>query len=185
LGRGLAMSEFRYGVWSGASLHEMAQVVAAASGLGEESVRVATVVKLARIALLAPVVLGLAWWLRRKDARAGAATAAAGEAAAARSSAAVGIVAAPPAPRVAPVPWFLVLFVVFALVNSAGWMPAPALDLVRRADLWLLCVGMAGVGLQTGFGDLREAGWMPVLAGLAQWVFLAATSYGLARLFCR
>ncbi len=212
LGRALAMGDFRYGVWAGASLHEMAQVVAAASGLGEESVRVATVVKLARIALLAPVVLGLAWWLRRKD----AALAAIGASAAATpapsstavgivaappassstavgivaappasSSTAVGIVATPPAPRVAPVPWFLLLFVLFALVNSAGWIPAPTLDLVRRVDLWLLCVGMAGVGLQTGFGDLKEAGWTPVLAGAAQWLFLAATSYGLALLFCR
>ena len=49
----------------------------------------------------------------------------------------------------------------------------------------LLCVGMAGVGLQTGFGDLKEAGWMPVLAGAAQWLFLAASSYGLALAFCR
>jgi len=58
------------------------------------------------------------------------------------------------------------------------------LDLVRRADLWLLCVGMAGVGLQTGFGDLREAGVRPVLAGAIQWVLLAAVSYALAAWLC-
>lgn len=187
LAHGLAMTDFRYGVWAGASLHEMAQVVAAASGLSEAAVKVATVVKLARIALLAPVVLGLAWSLRRKaDAAAGAAPAAAA-ASGAGASAGLGIVAAAPAAsaKVAPVPWFLVLFVLFAIVNSSGVIPPMTLDWIRRVDLWLLCVGMAGVGLQTGFGDLKEAGWAPVLAGAAQWLFLAVLSYGLTTLFCR
>lgn len=180
LGHALGLREFVYGVWDGASLHEMAQVVAAASGLGDEAVRVATVVKLARIALLAPVVFWLAWSLRRQRAAA-AADAAAGGTAGATGAA----VAATPTPHVAPVPWFLVLFLVFALLNSTGLIPAKLLDLIRRGDLWLLCVGMAGVGLQTGFGDLREAGWAPVLAGAAQWLFLALTAFGLTLAFCR
>lgn len=184
IGRLLGMSEFVYGVWAGASLHEMAQVVAAGFGMSEESARVATVVKLARITLLAPVVFWLAWSLRRKAA---AEAAAAGRASAEGEGAGgVGpIGTAVPAAKVSPVPWFLVLFLVFAVINSLGVIPAPLLDLIRRGDLWLLCVGMAGVGLQTGFGDLRDAGWAPVLAGAAQWLFLAVTSYGLALAFCR
>ena len=156
LARAFGMSPFLYGVWDGASLHEMAQVVAAGFGVSDEAARVATVVKLARIALLAPVVVYLGWSLRHAHRAAGKA-------------------------KVAPVPWFLTLFVVFALVNSLGWVPARALDFVRRGDLWLLCVGMAGVGLQTGFSDLRAAGWKPVAAGAAQWLFLSALSYALAR----
>ena len=156
LARTVGMGDFLYGVWDGASLHEMAQVVAAGFGVSDEAARVATVVKLARIALLAPVVLYLGWSLRHAHRAAGRA-------------------------QVAPVPWFLVLFVGFALVNSLGWLPPGAIDLVRRADLWLLCVGMAGVGLQTGFSDLREAGLRPVLAGTATWLFLATLSYALAR----
>jgi uncharacterized integral membrane protein (TIGR00698 family) len=152
-------TEFVYGVWDGASLHEMAQVVAAGFGVSEEAARVATVVKLARIALLAPVVFYLAWWLRRRHERVGEA-------------------------HVAPVPWFLVLFVMFAIVNSLGWIPAAWLDRIRRADLWLLCVGMAGVGLQTGLGDLRDAGLRPILAGALQWIFLSSVSLALARWLC-
>jgi uncharacterized integral membrane protein (TIGR00698 family) len=153
-------SEFIYGVWDGASLHEMAQVVAAGFGVSDEAARVATVVKLARIALLAPVVFYLAWWLRRRHEKVGEA-------------------------HVAPVPWFLLLFVVFAIVNSLGWIPALWLDRIRRADLWLLCVGMAGVGLQTGLGDVRDAGLRPILAGALQWVFLSSVSLALARWLCR
>lgn len=160
LAHALHMNEFVYGVWAGASLHEMAQVVAAGFGLSDEAARVATVVKLARICLLAPVVLYLGWSLRHHHREAGRA-------------------------KVSPVPWFLVLFVLFAALNSTGLLPASWLDLIRRADLWLLCVGMAGVGLQTGFSDLRSAGLRPIAAGALQWVFLAAIAYALAVWLCR
>ena len=156
VGRALSMNDFAFGLWNGATLHEMAQVVAAASGFSEHAKTVATVVKLARITLLAPVVFALAWWLRRSGT--------AGEA------------------KVAAVPWFLVMFVVFAGINSAGVLPAAWLDVLRRADLWLLCVGMAGVGLQTGFHDLKAAGWAPIAAGAAQWIFLAVVALLMARL---
>jgi uncharacterized integral membrane protein (TIGR00698 family) len=156
LGRAAGMSDRLYGVWDGASLHEMAQVVAAGFGMSDEAARVATVVKLARICLLAPIVLGLGMWLRRRAREVGEA-------------------------HVSVVPWFLVAFLAFAALNSSGALGEPVLDALRRADLWLLCIGMAGVGLQTGFRDLREAGWRPVAAGAAQWLVLAAVSYALAR----
>jgi len=159
LSRAFSMPEFVYGVWAGASLHEMAQVVAAGFGVSDEAARVATVVKLARISLLAPVVLYLGWSLRHRHLEAGRA-------------------------KVAPLPWFLVLFVAFAGVNSLGMLPARWLDLVRRADLWLLCVGMAGVGLQTGFSDLRSAGARAIVAGALQWLVLATIAYGLAIWLC-
>ena len=153
------MAPFVYGVWDGASLHEMAQVVAAGFGVSDEAARVATVVKLARICLLAPVILYLGWSLRHQHREAGHA-------------------------KVSPLPWFLVVFVLFTLVNSSGMVPPAALEAARRVDLWLLCVGMAGVGLQTGLSDLRDAGLKPIAAGAAQWVFLAAVSYALARWLC-
>jgi uncharacterized integral membrane protein (TIGR00698 family) len=155
LGHALHLSPMVYGVWDGASLHEMAQVVAAGFGVSEEAARVATVVKLARIALLAPIVLYLGWSLRHQHRAAGRA-------------------------HVAPVPWFLVAFVLCAVVNSLGWLPPQLTDQVRRADLWLLCVGMAGVGLQAGFSDLRSAGLRPIAAGAVQWGVLSALSYTLA-----
>ena len=159
LAHALHIPEFVYGVWAGASLHEMAQVVAAGFGVSDEAARVATVVKLARISLLAPVVLYLGWSLRRHHREAGRA-------------------------QVAPLPWFLVVFVILAGLNSTGLVPARWLDLVRRADLWLLCVGMAGVGLQTGFSDLRSAGMRPIVAGLVQWMVLAMVAYALAAWLC-
>lgn len=156
----LGMSDFAYGVWNGASLHEMAQVVAAGYGVSEHAAEVSTVVKLARICLLAPIVFYLAWNLRRHREKTGEA-------------------------KVSPVPWFLVLFVVFAAINSIAWSFAGIdsetqkrlVEWAVRIDLWLLAIGMAGVGLQSGFRDLKGVGWRPVLVGAAQWAVLAVSAY--------
>lgn len=174
IGRAAGMSDFLYGVWDGASLHEMAQVVAAGSGFSREATAIATVVKLARITLLAPVVFFLAWRMRRAAGPAEGTAAGAGDAAG--GSAATGATR----PHVPLVPWFLVLFVVFAALNSTGWLDPALVKQVQRADLWLLCVGMAGVGLQTSFADIGRAGWAPLAAGAAQWVVLATIAYVLA-----
>jgi uncharacterized membrane protein YadS len=75
--------------------------------------------------------------------------------------------------------------VLFAAVNSTGWLPRDIVQLIQRGDLWLLCVGMAGVGLQTSFAELGRAGWAPIVAGAIQWVALALMAYGLATLLVR
>jgi uncharacterized integral membrane protein (TIGR00698 family) len=155
IGHTLRLTDHVYGVWDGASLHETAQVVAAGFGMSPEAARIATVVKLARIALLAPVVLWLAWLMRRHHEKTGHA-------------------------KVSIVPWFLVMFVVFAAINSLDVIPPGALSWIRRGDVWLLCVGMAGVGLQTGVNDLRVAGARPILAGALQWLVLAVVALALA-----
>ena len=164
LGRALHMPTFLYGVWCGSSLHETAQVVAAGDALGAGTI--ATVVKLARIAMLAPIVFYLAWWMRKKGQEAEA--------------------------KVSVVPWFLVLFVIFALLNSSTTfglsqplLPKSAVDTINDFNVWILCIGMAGVGLQTGFKDLKRAGAMPLLVGFAQWMFLSLVAFGLASVLCK
>lgn len=158
VGYALHMHPFSYALWSGASLHETAQVVAAASAYKVQSAieidSMATVVKLARILLLAPIVFGLGAWMRKK----GEAT---GEA------------------KTPLVPWFLVAFVVLAGVRTYAKELQLSKDFIDQAQLvvtFLMATGMAGVGLQTGIRDLREAGWRPVLAGLALWLLMAGGS---------
>jgi uncharacterized integral membrane protein (TIGR00698 family) len=152
---------FGYGVWAGASLHETAQVVAAGDAIGAESKEVATVVKLVRICWLAPIVFYLGWSLRRHHEKAGEA-------------------------KVSLVPWFLVMFVAFAALNSFGLIPqegALGVDNLKTFGSWLMVVGMAGVGLETSVKDLLRAGPRPVLVGALQWLLLAALTYGLILLF--
>jgi uncharacterized integral membrane protein (TIGR00698 family) len=153
LGHALGMGDPAYGVFAGATLHEMAQAVAGAQAFSPEAANVATVTKLARICLLAPVVLGLSWWLRRTRGAAGQA-------------------------KVSLVPWFLVAFVVCAAVRSlaGGSLPATAWKSVESGVLGILTVGMAGVGLRASLREVAAAGWRPVLVGLGQWAVLLAVA---------
>lgn len=155
LGHAFGMSPKVYAIWNGASLHEMAQVVAAGQAYGEEALKWSTVAKLARICLLAPIVVLLAYMLRHQKQEAGK-------------------------PKVSLVPWFLTAFLVCCALASTGWIPEPTLKLLLEVDAWLMAVGMAGVGLQSGFRDLRAAGWRPIAAATAQWAVLAVVSYALA-----
>jgi uncharacterized integral membrane protein (TIGR00698 family) len=159
IGHALGMSDFAYGVWAGATLQETAQVVAGAEGYSQGSIAVATVVKLARICWLAPIVFFLALWLGSLGVRTGAA-------------------------KVQAVPWFLVAFVLLAAFNSV----APSFGFAEewsgqanRAVQILLTVGMAGVGLKTDLKELARAGWLPVGIGLGQMLFLASLAYVLAQ----
>lgn len=144
-----------YGLFAGATLQEVAQVVAAGSAVGLDAQNFATVVKLERVMLLVPILIGLAAMLSRgSESR----------------------------EKTPLVPWFLVMFVVLSgvrtLAESGGygpWIKA----CIEPVVTWVLCLGMAGVGLQTGFRDVRSAGWKPVALGFFQWLFLCAVTFAL------
>ncbi|MCC7434556.1 MAG: putative sulfate exporter family transporter [Methanoregulaceae archaeon] len=159
LGNALNLSPFVYGVWNGASLHEMAQVIAAGNAI-PDAISPSTVTKLARICLLAPVVFYLGWMLRKKEQNVGEA-------------------------KVPLVPWFLVVFVLLAAFRTLVEVPKSTAKLVEDLDLFVLCVGMAGVGLFSDFRQIVRAGVKPILVGVGQWVFLAALALALTLIFCK
>ncbi|WP_165807028.1 YeiH family protein [Nocardioides currus] len=107
-------------LWAGASIHEVAQVIAAASLIGAGGsvvLATATTVKLARVALLAPVQL-LSARVCRQDAE-----------------------------RRGPlVPLFLVGFLVAVAVRSTGLLPTSVLDLAGALTTLLLSAAMFGLG---------------------------------------
>jgi uncharacterized integral membrane protein (TIGR00698 family) len=165
LGLMFGMSDFDFGVWAGASLHETAQVVAAGDSFSPESKEIATVVKLVRICWLAPIV----FWLGRS---------------AAKQHLASGTTAA--TAKVPLVPWFLVMFVVFAIISSLDILPQSgplAVSNLKTGVKWLMCIGMAGVGLQTNLLDLARTGLRPVVVGALQWLVLGSVALALLRVF--
>lgn len=116
---GLGLSEEQGAIWAGASIHEVAQVVAAASIIGPGAVAVATTVKLGRVALLAPTYL-----------------------------VAVRSVGAPASVgRVPLLPWFLVGFVAMVALRSSGLLPGQLVEAADDVTTVLLAAGMFGLGL--------------------------------------
>lgn len=148
----LGLEGIAYGIWTGASIHEVAQVTAAAFQLGPEAGQAGTVTKLMRVMLLAPLVLAMAVAARRGG------TAAEGR---------------------APMPWFVLGFVAVVLLNSALPLPPEVLSVARHTAGFLLAMGLAAMGLTINPGLLRARGLRPLALAAMATVIAMATAAGL------
>jgi uncharacterized integral membrane protein (TIGR00698 family) len=156
--RALGLSDSQAATWAGASIQEVAQVAGAGALIGAEAVALATVVKLARVALLAPAV-ALVGALRRRRAASHAPSA-----------------AAPHAGHPPLLPGFLIVFLVLAVARSAGAVPAALLGPASTAAGALLAAGLAGAALQARPTALRAAGVRPLLLGVLAWALATGVS---------
>ncbi|CAM3813592.1 YeiH family protein [Kibdelosporangium persicum] len=146
IGRGMG-SEF-LGKWAGLSVHEVAQVVAAASPAGAAAVGAAVVVKLTRVVLLAPIVAGVGFFQRQDGPK-------------------------PPA-----VPLFAVGFLAMVLVRSAGILPGPVLDGAKVTTTTLLAAAMFGLGTTVRIGKLVRAGKKGLVLGALSTVLVGGVAFG-------
>jgi uncharacterized integral membrane protein (TIGR00698 family) len=156
----LHLDPHAYGLWSGASIHEIAQVVAAAFQDGQQAGEFGTIAKLSRVMMLAPVVIGLGVVAARRARHAGQGTSQARP----------------------PMPWFVLGFVAMVGVNSVVSVPAEAKSVIVLATTFLLSMALAAMGLETDIGKLRAKGLRPLLLGLAAFLFIAAFSLMLVKL---
>ena len=158
LGQFMGMADASYGAWVGASVHDVGQVVAAASLHGDESLKVATLVKLTRVAMLAPLLAGVAVASRRRGA-------------------ANGERAASSAKRPPLLPLFIVLFLVAVAVRSLDVLGARALADLKNGETILLGMGLVGLGSNVDLRRLRAVGGRPLALGLGSWLLVAAVSW--------
>lgn len=151
----LSLSDTTYGFWAGASVHEVAQVVAAAFQVDDTAGKFATIVKLTRVMMLAPLVLGMgALAFRQAD----------GEARA-----------------MPPMPWFVVGFACAMALNSVITISPNVRSSLMLLTTWLLSMVLGGLGLEIHAGKLKAEGIRPLLLGLASTLFIAVLSYGLTK----
>ncbi|MBC3934619.1 putative sulfate exporter family transporter [Undibacterium sp. CY7W] len=143
------------GIYTGATLHEVAQVVVAGKAMTAQIADVAIVTKMMRVMLLAPVLCLLAWLVN--PARQ---TSTAGSAGWRHSLADVSI------------PWFAILFVVVILMQSALSLPSALRQLFAQLDQILLSAAMFALGFSTRLASLRKAGWKPLLLAGSIWCWL-------------
>jgi uncharacterized integral membrane protein (TIGR00698 family) len=146
-----------FGLWTGASIHEVAQVVAAAFQAGQEAGEFGTVAKLSRVILLAPLVITLGILASMKARRNGAA-AHQGQ---------------------APIPLFVLGFVAMIALNSFDLIPHAFKAFLMQVTGFMLAVALAAMGLETNIRKLREKGLRPLLLGATSWIFISIFSLGL------
>jgi uncharacterized integral membrane protein (TIGR00698 family) len=158
----LQLDPHAFGLWSGASIHEIAQVVAASFQDGQSAGESATVAKLTRVMLLAPMVIALGAMAAR---------------AARRSQAGPNGSTARP-----PMPWFVLGFVAMVGVNSVLSIPAEARLWIVALTTFLLSVALAAMGLETDINKLAARGFRPALLGALAFLFIAGFSLALIKL---
>ena len=148
----LGLDVHAYGLWTGASIHEIAQVVAAAFQGGQQAGEFGTVAKLTRVMMLAPMVIALGLAAR---ARATGGSQQAGG---------------------APMPWFVLGFIAMVALNSVVTIPPEAKASIVTLTTFLLTMALAAMGLETDFRKLRAKGVRPLFLGLGAFLFIATFS---------
>lgn len=146
-----------YGLWCGASIHEVVQAIAAAFETNPLSGEVATIAKLSRVMLLAPITLLLA--LSSVDRRM------------------VG------KPCKLPIPWFVLGFIVLILINSLNFIPETLRLAIVNFNQFLLTTALAAMGLETNLQCVKLLGLKPIYLGTISWLFISLASLSLIKFF--
>lgn len=141
------------GIFIGASIHDVAQVVVAGYSLGQEVGDIATVVKLLRVSMLVVVVVAITQISQR------------------RSASPKELPDAEPPPF--PIPGFLMLFMAMVAANSSGLLLPVMQVALAGSSTACLMIGVTALGMKTSFRSLAHLGWRPVLLMLGSTVWIA------------
>lgn len=149
----LTVTERAFGIFTGATLHEVAQVIASGKMVSDATADAAVVAKMVRVLALGPLLLIMALWPRASGGEAGSGR---------RNWRAL----------LKSVPWFALGFVAVMALNSAGMVPGEWKPSLVAFDNWLLACAMLAIGLHTRIGDLLRAGRKPLALAAVLFVFL-------------
>jgi uncharacterized integral membrane protein (TIGR00698 family) len=137
------------GILFGATIHDVAQVVGAGLAVSDTATDVATIVKLFRVFLLLPVVLGIGWYFAGRGGVTGGAK--------------------------VPVPVFALVFLALAGLNSLVGVPSTLRDGLLEASRWGLLIAIAALGLNTSIAAMVRLGWRHIaVMSLTSLVILVA-----------
>jgi uncharacterized integral membrane protein (TIGR00698 family) len=140
------------GIFLGATIHDVAQVVGAGYIISDQTGEISTLVKLIRVACLVPVVITISLVMHRHR--------------------------SPDAAGGPLLPWFLVAFVALVILNSAGWVPDQLHATLTPVSSWCLLTAVAALGVKTSLKALADVGPKPVSVMVLQTVFLAVFVIG-------
>ncbi len=146
----LGLGQHAAGLWAGASVHEVAQVVAVGGSVGSTALAIAVVVKLARVLMLAPTLTALSIHRRRRDRHKGTTA------------------------DVPLVPFFVVAFIALMLVRSTGVLPHRWVAVAGDVQLWLLAAAMFALGMGVKVAALRHVGARPAVLAAAATLVIAS-----------
>ncbi|AME24786.1 MAG: YeiH family protein [Pseudomonadota bacterium] len=142
------------GLFFGGTIHEVAQVVGAASNISPEATHIATIVKMTRVMLLVPVLLVIGMWVNRSR------------------NAADGADGTDGTKRKLAIPWFALGFLALVIVNSLHVLPAAATHSLNTLDTFALTMAMTALGIETRVAQIRQAGPRALVTGAILYAWL-------------
>ncbi|CEA01556.1 hypothetical protein BN1048_01411 [Jeotgalicoccus saudimassiliensis] len=148
------MNDVTYGIWSGLSLHEIAQVVLAGGSAGDDGMAMALLAKLSRVFLLIPVSFMIMYFVSRKQDR--------------------------KAEGKVDVPYFLFFFVLVAVINTFITIPAGLSSAIDQLTTLLMVMAMVGLGLSVPLQSIREKALKPLYALVITSVLLSIITFYIA-----
>ena len=149
MGKLLKMTDIAYGIWAGTSVNDTASVVASGYAFSEIAGDFATMVKLTRTIAIIPTVLVFAYIgtrIKQKELKE------------ANKDQKVNIVKI--------IPWFIGGFLLLAVLNSVGFIPATVSGVIKTTSKFLMVTALAAIGLGTSITDFKKAGLAPMFYGI-------------------
>ncbi len=143
----LPFTEETFGIFSGSTIHEVAQVVAVGHSISPDAENAAVISKMIRVMMLAPFLIILSTYLSKKKSKA--------------NNGAQDTEKSP-----ITIPWFAVFFILMAGFNSFNLIPASIVSYIVTIDTVLLAMAMVALGLTTHISAIRQAGVKPLLLAL-------------------
>ena len=143
------LTNMQYGVYAGASVHEVAQALVAGSNVGVEAGKIAVIVKMLRVLMLVPVLILLSAFYKK------------GKSSKAKIS----------------IPWFAIFFVVVIGINSLNLFSQPTIESINLLDTFLLTMAMGAIGMETKLSKIKKVGMPPLYLALVLFAWLTGGTY--------
>ena len=156
----IGLSDMAYGLWAGTAVNDTSSVVAAGYAYSERAGDFAMMVKLTRTLSIIPTVLIFAFvniHVKRQGETQAKTETEVGNADIAKETASIKFSSL--------FPWFIIGFVLLAVLNSSGLIPAAVSDALKELSKFLMIAALAAIGLNTSFKDMKKSGIAPMVHG--------------------
>jgi uncharacterized integral membrane protein (TIGR00698 family) len=155
------LTDSAFGIYIGATIHEVPQVVAAGNFINPDVAQTSIIVKMARVLMLVPVlfILGFIWKRIR-----------------------------PPSEyddrrkKTSIVPWWALIFVALVGFNSVYSIPDDLRIHIQKFDVFLFTMAMAAIGMETTYAKFREVGGKPFVLAFILFIWLTVGGWALSYL---
>ena len=149
MGAALGLSDMAFGLWAGTAVNDTSSVVAAGYAYSDAAGDFATIVKLTRTLSIIPVVLAFSYVNEKLKLK--------NDDGANLTHKKVNLKKI--------FPWFILLFLGAALLNSIGLIPATLSSSLAKLSKFLMVMALAAIGLKTDIRDVKKSGPLPMLHG--------------------